>query len=430
MYTDLRRQRGWNGSMTSRSAPLNFVLVCVLIDTMSIGIILPSLPILIGKFAASGGGAATLYGWLVSTFGVASFLATPIVGGLSDRFGRKPVLLFSMAGMCCNFLLTAHATSLLMLFAGRIVAGVSSGSIAVASAYAADVSQGEMRTKAFGQIGAAYSVGLIMGPLAGGILGAHSIETPFYVAAALTLCNLIYGYVAVPESLDKAARVPFSFARSNPVNALSRLATHPATRQLYLIFGLLTFSQLISQTSFPLYTVIRFHWTSVDIGLALFLLGVSSTLMQMVLLGRLLKRLGETRLVYVAILSGMTNLSLYGLATHGWMIYLAVILGILGFACYPALQGIVSRQTDPRHQGELMGSLQALNSLAIIVSPLIGTSLLAVNANGRNDWALGTPFLLSVGLQLLALICLHRYFQGLQAAASSLEKREQKVPGS
>jgi DHA1 family tetracycline resistance protein-like MFS transporter len=402
--------------MTSKSAPLNFVLVCVLIDMMSIGLILPSLPLLVGNFADSEGGTAALYGWLVSTFGIASFLATPIVGGLSDRFGRRPVLLFSMAGMCCNFLITAQATSLLMLFAGRILAGVSSGSIAVASAYAADVTDGEARTKAFGRIGAAYSLGYILGPLVGGILGSHSIQTPFYVAAALTFCNLIYGYIAVPESLDKSARVPFSLARSNPVSVLSRLVTRPETRQLYLIFGLLTFSGLISQTTFPLYTVIRFDWSPTDIGVALFLLGISSVLMQTLLLGRLLKSLGEKRLVYVAILSGMTNLSLYGLATHGWMIYLAIVLGILGYACYPALQGIVSKQTDPRHQGELMGSLQALGSLAIIISPLIGTNLLAINANGQNDWSLGTPFLFAAGLQLIALLCLRRYFQGLQPA--------------
>jgi len=407
--------------MTLGKMPSRFILVCVLIDSISIGIILPSLPILIGDFADSESATAELYGWLVSTYGIASFLATPIIGSLSDKFGRRPILLLSMAGMCCNFLLTALATSLLMLFAGRIIAGVSSGSMAVAAAYSADVSEGEERTKAFGRIGAAFSLGYILGPLVGGVLGSHSVQTPFYVAAALTLCNLIYGYFAVPESLDKAARVPFSIAQSNPLNALSRLATRPETRQLYLIFGLLTFSQLISQTTFPLYTIIRFGWSSIDIAYALFLLGVSSTLVQTTLLGPLLKRLGEVRLVYVAILSGMTTLTLYGIATQGWMIYLAILLGILGFACNPALQGIVSRQTDSRYQGELMGSLQALGSLAIIISPLIGTKLLALNADGNDEWSLGIPFLLSTSLQLLALICVHRYFRGLRAVPVARE---------
>jgi MFS transporter, DHA1 family, tetracycline resistance protein len=412
--------------MTLKVAPLNFILVCVFIDSMSIGIILPSLPILIESFADSKGATAELYGWLVSTFGIAGFLATPIVGSLSDRFGRRPVLLLSMVGMCCNFLLTAQASSLMMLFAGRIIAGISSGGLAVASAYAADVSHDEMRTKAFGRIGAAYSLGFILGPLAGGVLGSDSFRIPFYVAAALTFCNLVYGFIAVPESLDKGARTPFSLARSNPINALSRLATRKETSQLYLIFALLTFAQLISQTIFPLYTVTRFSWSSQDLGVALFLLGIVSTVMQTFLLGKLLSRFGEMRVVYVAMVSAGLTFTFYGLATQGWMIYATIVLGILGGALYPALQGIVSRQTDPRYQGELMGSLHALGSLGIIVSPLIGTNLLAMSVNGGGHWPIGMPFFLSAGLQFSALLITFSYFSKLKTQPELPECEETK----
>ena len=401
--------------MVPRNTRLNFILLCVFIDTMSIGLILPTLPTFIGKFVGTEGTQAQLYGWLVATFGITEFLAMPILGGLSDRFGRRPVLLLSMLGMCCNFLLTARASNLLMLFTGRIIGGISSGNMSVASAYAADMSSNDDRAKAFGRIGAAFSVGFIAGPLIGGALGSLGIRFPFYIAAILSFGNFLYGYFFVPESLDKAKRTAFSFSKSNPINALSRLVTRPETKHLCWAFGLLTFAQLITQTTFPLYAIFRFMWTPRDIGLAMFFIGVSSTLMQTVLLSRLLNKFGERRLALIGILTGGLTFVLFGIANHGWMIYVIILAGVVRFATYPTLQGVVSKATDAGSQGELMGSLEALGSLGVIFSPLIGTKVLAVSAKFYpGDWRMGTIFFLSAALQFAALFLIWRHFRKLK----------------
>lgn len=395
-----------------RTRNLNFMLVCVFIDMLGVGMVMPSLPIFVGELTGSRAMQAYWFGSLVMVFGVVQFLFSPILGGLSDRFGRRPVLLCCMLGMALNFSVTASATSLATLFVGRVIGGLSSANMSVASAYAADISAPEQRAKSFGRIGAAFSVGFIVGPMLGGLLGGRSLQLPMYVAASLCVVNAIYGYLFVAESLSEERRKPFSLAKANAFSSLGRLATRPATRGLFVAFALLVFAQLMSQTAFVLYTNFRYGWTPQQVGVALFFVGLGSVVMQAFLLERLLKRLGEARLTLIGLASGGITFLIYGIATEGWMIYVAIILNIMSFATSPALQSIVSKANSGEGQGTLMGGLQSVRSLAVVVSPLLGSAVLAAGSTlPPGDWRMGTVFILCAMMQLVGILLLWRYFR-------------------
>ncbi len=387
----------------ARKPNLNFILVCVFIDMLGIGLAIPVLPILVGEFVEGRDLQAHWFGILAATFGLLQFLCMPILGAVSDRIGRRPVMLFSMAGMFLNFLATAWAPNLAALFIGRVIGGMSSASMSVASAYASDVSTPENRAKSFGKIGAAFGLGFICGPMLGGLLGSINLHLPFYVAAGLCAANFVYGYLMVPESLPREKRADIG--------------------GLIAVFALVTFAQVLLQTTWVLYTHFRFDWTPRDNGFALFCVGLSSALVQAGLLGWLMKKFGEVRLSMLGLISGGITYVLYGLATHGWMMYVFILMNLLAFAAAPALQGIVSKATDPREQGALMGSLQSIGSLSIVIAPLIGTALLGMASHyPANDWRIGSVFFLSAFLQLIACLLAWRYFKthrsSLPAAAA------------
>src|SRR5258706_10868359 len=407
----------------ARKPNLNFILVCVFIDMLGIGLAIRVLPILVGESVEGRDLQAHWFGILAATFGLLQFLCMPILGAVSDRIGRRPVMLFSMAGMFLNFLATAWAPNLAALFIGRVIGGMSSASMSVASAYASDVSTPENRAKSFGKIGAAFGLGFICGPMLGGLLGSINLHLPFYVAAGLCAVNFIYGYLSVPESLPREKRAAFSLARANPFSAIARLAGRRDIGGLIAVFALVTFAQVLLQTTWVLYTHFRFDWTPRDNGFALFCVGLSSAVVQAGLLGWLMKKFGEVRLSMLGLISGGITYVLYGLATHGWMMYVFILMNLLAFAAAPALQGIVSKATDPREQGALMGSLQSIGSLSIVIAPLIGTALLGMASHyPANDWRIGSVFFLSAFLQLIACLLAWRYFKthrsSLPAAAA------------
>ena len=405
-----------SASATAPAANLNFVLVCVFIDMLGIGLIVPVLPLLVGEFVHGREAQALWYGLMSTVFGLMQFLFMPMLGALSDRVGRRPVLMVSMAGMGINFLSTAWAPNLACLFIGRVIGGMSSASMSVASAYASDISSADNRAKSFGKVGAAFGLGFICGPMLGGLLGSVDLHLPFYVAAALSAANLAYGYFAVPESLPASRRAPFSRAALNPFSALARLFGRRAIRGLVVTYALMTFAQMMLQSTWVLYTTFRFDWTPRENGIALFCVGLSAAVVQAGLLGILMRRFGEVRLALLGLASGAITYTLYGLATQGWQMYVFILCNLLAFAAGPALQAILSKSSAASEQGELMGSLQSIASLGIIIMPLVGTAILgAVSHLPAQDWRIGSTFFLCAAMQVLAIVVARRYFRAHQA---------------
>ena len=397
---------------------LNFVLVCIFIDMLGIGLLIPVFPLLVGQYVSAPDEQALWYGVMATVFGTLQFLCMPALGVLSDRVGRRPVLLYSMGGMCLNFLVTAWAPSLAWVFVGRVIGGMSSASMSVAAAYASDISTHADRAKSFGKIGAAFGLGFICGPMLGGLLGEGDVRLPFYVAAALSAANLLYGYFLVPESLPPGQREPLRLARLNPFTALLRLLRRTDIRGLVVVIVLTTFAQMMLQSTWVLYTTFRFGWTPRDNGIAMFCVGLASVVVQAGLLGMLIRRFGEVRLSLLGLGSGALTFAAYGLATQGWMMYVFILCNILAFAAGPALQGIVSKSSPAEQQGELMGSLQSIASLGVILTPMIGTGILsAVSHLPPSDWRIGSSFFLCAAMQVAALLCARRYFRNHKEVA-------------
>ena len=403
----------------ARPGNLNFVLICVFIDMLGIGLIVPVLPALVGEYVQGREQQALWYGVLGATFGLMQFLCMPMLGALSDRIGRRPVLLYSMAGMCVNFLATAWAPNLACLFIGRVVGGASSASMSVASAYASDLSTPDTRAKSFGKIGAAFGLGFICGPMLGGLLGDKDLHLPFYVAAALSAANFVYGWIAVPESLPRERRAPFALARINPFAALLRLGRRTDIRGLLVCFTLLSFAQMMLQSTWVLFTSFRFGWTPRENGLSLFCVGVCSVAVQAGLLALLIRRFGEVRLTLMGLASGALAYLLYGLATQGWMMYVFILCNLLAYAAGPALQGILSKSSGAHEQGELMGSLQSIGSLGLVVMPLAGSAILGAASHLPPwDWRVGATFFVCAAMQATALLAAWRHFR-LRGMATS-----------
>jgi MFS transporter, DHA1 family, tetracycline resistance protein len=396
----------------NREASQAFVLVTVFLDVLGIGLIIPVLPSLIGQFTHSPDEQAHWYGLLSATYGTMQFFCTPLLGALSDRFGRRPVLLMSIFGLGCSLFVHATATSLVALLLVRIVSGGTAASFSVASAYMADITAPEDRAKAFGMIGAAFGLGFIFGPVLGGILGGHNVRAPFYAAGGLAVINWLYGYFVLPESLPKDRRSPLSLARANPFAALANLTKLRGVGLLVVVYGLAVFAQWTMQSTWILYTQFRFNWSVTQNGIALGLVGILSTVVQGGLQGPLITRFGERRVVLMGFASAACANALYGLVTVGWLMYVVMIGNLLAYASGPAMQSIISRAVSPREQGLLQGSLNSITSVAIIFSPLVGTGILVRVAHlPPTDWRLGGTFFLCAALSLMALIVAALHFR-------------------
>jgi MFS transporter, DHA1 family, tetracycline resistance protein len=388
-----------------------FILVVVFIDVLGIGIALPVLPMLVGEYTASRELQTYWYGALVVVYGLMQFFCAPLLGALSDRFGRRPLLLWSLLGLGLHFLLLALAPSLALMFVARVVGGAAGASFSVANAYASDVSTTEQRAKSFGMVGAAFGLGFIFGPVIGGLLGSVNLHLPFYAAAGLSLVNAAYGFFILPESLPSDRRSPFSLARANPFSALLTLARHREIGNLVIVFALVVLAQLMLQTTWVLFTHFRFGWGTRENGFALFCVGLVAAVVQGGLLGTLLRRFGNVRLALAGLATGTVAYFLYGLAQQGWMMYAIILANFLSFAAGPALQAVVSNAVDPREQGVTMGALNSINSIMFVVAPSIGTPLLAgVSQLPPEDWRVGITFFVSALLQGVAFWLARRHF--------------------
>ena len=395
-----------------RRPAIAFILITVLIDVMGIGLLLPVIPSLVGEFTSSRDAQTYWYGALMVTFGLSQFLCSPLLGALSDRYGRRPVLLISIAGLGTMFFLSAIVTSLPALLATRVLGGALAANFSVANAYVADITSPERRAKSFGKIGAAFGIGFIVGPAVGGMLGSIDIRLPFYAAAVLALINAIYGLLVLPESLPPDRRKAVEWRKANPFSSLAGLARLKTVGVLVVVIGLVTLAQFILHGTWVLYTEFRFGWGPRENGLSLFVVGLASAVMQGLLLGWLLKRLGERRLVLAGMVSGLAAFTLYGIATEGWMMYAIIGANLLGFAVAPGLNALVSKAADPRQQGLAMGSLSSLGSLMAVIAPMLGAPLLAaVSHLPAGDWRIGAPFFLSAALQVVALLLAFVHFR-------------------
>jgi len=380
-----------------------FVLVAVFIDMVGIGIAIPVLPVLIGAYTASRELQAYWSMALLAAYGLMQFLCAPMLGALSDRFGRRPVLIAAILGLGIHYLLIAIAPSLLFMLVARLIGGITGASFSVANAYLADITPPEQRAKNFGLVGAAFGLGFICGPMLGGILGGIDLHLPFYVAAGISALNAIYGFFLVPESLPPERRSIFSLGRANPFRALIALIRNHAVGSLVIVYAFYFIAHMTMVQSFVLATHFRFGWGTFQNGVLLFCVGLLSTLVQGGLLGRLVKRFGEERLVLMAVGSNVIVQTLYGLAPQGWMMFPVLFAGFLIFTAGPSIQAVVSKSADPTTQGVTMGALQSISSLAAVIGPLLGNGLLAQVADlPPTDIRVGVNFFACALLNLLA----------------------------
>lgn len=391
--------------LAPRQASLNFILMTIFLDVLGIGLMIPVLPALIGSLTDSDQMQAYWFGALAATYGIMQFFCTPLLGALSDRYGRRPVLLLSIFGLGISHIVTALSNSLPVLLIARMFSGATGATFSVANAYVADITSPDERGKAFGKIGAAFGIGFIFGPVIGGSLGAINLHLPFFVAAALSLCNWLYGFFVLPESLNKDKRSPIQWQKANPFGALWHLGQLKGIGALVFVFACSALAQFTLQNTWVLYTELRFNWTPQQNGIALFVVGFTSALTQGVLMSRLLQYFGEMRLAIIGMASSAVINLAYGLTTQSGLLYVLILLNFLSFAANPALNTVISKASSDREQGLTQGALNAINSIMIVVAPIIGSSLLAVVSHlPKQDWQMGITFFVSASLQLLAVL--------------------------
>jgi DHA1 family tetracycline resistance protein-like MFS transporter len=387
-------------------AAFAFIFVTVLLDMLALGVVVPVLPALVVQFrggdTASG---AAIYGVFGSVWAAMQFVFSPVLGSLSDRFGRRSVVLLSNLGLGLDYLFMAVAPSLGWLFVGRVISGITSSSFAAASAYVADVTAPEERAARFGMLGAAFGVGFIVGPAVGGLLGSVSLRAPFWGAAGLSLANACYGYFILPESLPPERRSPFHWKRANPIGALQLLRRHPALTGLALagFFSLLAHDSLPS--TFVLYGDYRYGWTEKTVGLTLAAVGVATMIVQGGLVGRIVALLGEPRALAAGFICGAIGMAIFGLAATGALFMAGIPFTALYGLASPSLRSLMTQHAGPNEQGQLQGATASINGIASLIAPLLFTQTFAAAVRSSGPLhAAGAPFLLAALLLVAALM--------------------------
>ena len=390
-----------------------FIMLVVLIDMLSIGLIIPVLPALVGSFTGSQTDQVFWYGVIAFTFGFANFFASPMLGALSDAHGRRPVLLIGFCGLAISFFATALSTAVWMLIVVRVVAGAMQANAAVANAYVADITAPEDRAKRFGLLGAMFGIGFILGPVVGGLLGAIDLQLPFFAAGGLALLNLLYGWFVLPESLPPEKRRKFEWKAANPVNSLRGLTELKGVGLLVAVLAFAGLAQFIMYTIWVLYSTFKFGWGPVENGWSLAAVGVMSVIVQGGLLGVLLKRYSPQRLALAGLVSSTIAFALWGAATQGWMMYAVIFANVLGYMVTASMQGIISSAADATNQGQTLGAVSSLNSLMAVIAPAIGAPLLGLVSHlPQGDWRIGAPFYFCAVLQAAALVLAWTHFRG------------------
>ena len=392
---------------------LGFIFVTLVLDILGIGIVIPILPTLVEQLSGETmDTAAYIYGLLAMLYALMQFLFAPMLGSLSDRFGRRPIILISLFGAGLDYFLLAWAPTLAWFFVGRILAGVTGANFSAATAYIADVSSPEKRAANFGLVGAAFGLGFSIGPAIGGLLGQLDLRLPFIVAGVITLVNWLYGLLVLPESLDAKNRRNFSWGRSNPVGALLYLRKYPMVFGLAGVFFLANIAHQSLPAIWALYTKYRYAWEPMDIGISLAVVGVMAAIVQGGLTRKIIPKTGEQKAALIGLGISAASFCLYGLATDGWMIYAIIVFGALGGLAGPAIQGMVSRGVGDDEQGGVQGSMSSLISVSSIIGTPVATGLFGYFISDRAPVHLpGIAFLFSAGLTLAAAALAVRSFR-------------------
>jgi DHA1 family tetracycline resistance protein-like MFS transporter len=363
--------------MTSKKSPaIGFIFVTLLIDVIGLGIIIPVMPKLISELVGGSLSDAARYGgWILFSYSFVQFICAPIVGGLSDQFGRRPILLASLLGFALDYMFLAYAPSIGWLFVGRIIAGIMGASFTTGAAYIADVSSPEKRAQNFGLIGAAFGLGFIIGPVLGGLLGEYGSRVPFLAAGGLSLVNWIYGFFILPESLKPENRRKFSWDRANPAGALKNLQRYPVISGLIVSLALLYIANHAIQSNWSYYTMEKFHWDAKIIGYSLGAMGLLGAIVQGGLIRLIIPKIGQKRGVYIGLFLYSVGFVLFAFAAETWMVFVFMIPYILGGIAGPSLQGLISTQVPANEQGELQGAMTSLMSLTSIIGPPLMSNL-------------------------------------------------------
>jgi DHA1 family tetracycline resistance protein-like MFS transporter len=399
--------------MKKKNYSLLFIFITIFIDITGLGIIIPIIPSLISELIDGSISEAAMYsGWLMFSYATLQFLFAPILGGLSDQYGRRPVILFSLLGFGINYIVLAVAPNIIWLFIGRIFQGIMGASLTTASAYIADISTPEKKAQNFGLIGAAFGLGFILGPVIGGYLGQFGSRVPFYAASIFTLINLLYGFLILPESLKKENRRKFDIKRANPIGTLLSLRRYPLISGLLLCIILFNIAQHATHSTWSFFTIEKFDWDEKLVGYSLGFIGILAAIVQGGLIRIIIPKFGKVNSLYLGMSFYIIGLLLFTIADESWMVFAFAIPLSLGGLCGPALQGIMTNQIPDNEQGEFQGGITSLISLTSIIGPLLMTNLFSLFTSNNNlIYFPGAPFLLAAILSILGLVVAIRFLQ-------------------
>ncbi|MBL0359117.1 MAG: TCR/Tet family MFS transporter [Chitinophagaceae bacterium] len=394
----------------NKNAAVGFIFITLLIDIIGFGVIIPVMPKLIAELKGVDISGASKYGsWLMFVYAFMQFLCAPLFGSMSDKYGRRPVLLFSLFGFGIDYLFLALAPTYGWLFVGRVISGITGASITTGFAYIADISTPENRAKNFGMVGAAFGLGFIIGPLLGGLLGHFGPRVPFYAAAVLALLNWLYGYFVLPESLSKENRREFNWKRANPLTSLLRLKRFPALGGLVISMTLVYLASHAVQSNWSYFTMFRFNWDEKMVGISLAVVGVLVAIVQGGLTRYVNPKLGNEKSIYTGLLLYTIGMFLFGIANQGWMMFVFLVPYCFGGIAQPALQSVMSGQVPANEQGELQGALTSMQSACAIIGPLLMNNLFYYFSHSNAPVYLpGAPFLVGAALLLAAFIIAYR----------------------
>ena len=396
-----------------KSAAIGFVFITMLIDITGWGIIIPVIPKLIKELINGDISEAAKYGgWLTFAYAITQFVFAPLIGNLSDKFGRRPIILISLFAFSMDYILLAFAPTITWLFIGRIIAGLTGASITTASAYIADVSTPENRTKNFGMIGVAFGLGFIIGPVIGGVLGQYGSRIPFYAAAILCMLNFLYGYFILPESLSKENRREFNWKRANPIGAFLNLKKYPSLYGFLIALFLIYVAAHAVESNWSYYTMYKFRWDEKMVGISLGVVGILVSIVQGGLIRWINPRLGNKKSIYLGMTLYTTGMFLFAFATESWMMFAFLIPYCLAGIAGPALRSIISKDVLPTEQGEIQGTIASLMSASTIIGPPMMSSVFYFFTHKDAPFQFpGAPFILGAILMFVSAIIAYFSFR-------------------